>query len=296
MAEIIQRDGVWAFDGSTVRITPGLHRSVALFRQTYGEIAVPLEAVAGVVYEPERRRGRLRLRLREGSDPLLQATGGRLPDAADPYRLTVDLDRSGIAEYVAEEIRQSMLLEQTPKEPASAYLLPGPPVPVSVRSSDGTVSFDGTRVRIDWNDTSDRVKRATGPRIIDVGELVQVEWLPNSGYEDGFLRFVTRETVFSKLPPERDPFALDLWGSTRRDLLTALVATAVTARLPHPSTRANDHADRSGPAGTVTARPPAPDHHDTLLRRLRELGELHRGGVLTDEEFAATKAAVLRDF
>ncbi|MFF9777206.1 DUF4429 domain-containing protein [Streptomyces sp. NPDC013978] len=297
MAEIIQRDGVWAFDGSKVRITPGLHRSVALFRQTYGEIAVPLEAVAGVVYEPERKRGRLRLRLREGSDPLLQATGGRLPDAADPYRLTVDLDRSGIAEYVAEEIRQSMLLEQTPKEPARAYLLPGPPVPVSVRSSDGTVSFDGTRVRIDWNDTSDRVKRATGPRIIDVGELVQVEWLPNSGYEDGFLRFVTRETVFSKLPPERDPFALDLWGSTRRDLLTALVATAVTARLPHPSTRVNGHADRSGPeAGTVTARPPASDHHDTLLRRLRELGELHRGGVLTDEEFAATKAAVLRDF
>lgn len=294
MAEIIQRDGAWSFDGSTVRITPGLHRSVALFRQTYGEVAVPLEAVAGVVHEPERKRGRLRLLLREGSDPLLQATGGRLPDAADPYRLTVDLDRSGVAEYVAEEIRQSMLLEQTPKEPAKTYLLPGPPVPVSVRSSDGTVSFDGTRVRIDWNDTSDRVKRATGPRIIDIGDLVQVEWLPNSGYEDGFLRFVTRETVFSELPPERDPFALDLWGSTRRDLLTALVATAVTARLPHPSTRATDHVDRS--PETTTAPPPAADHHDVLLRRLRELGELHRDGVLTDEEFAATKAAVLRGF
>jgi hypothetical protein len=295
MAEIIQRDGTWAFDGSTVRITPGLHRSVALFRQTYGEIAVPLEAVSGVVYEPERKRGRLRLRLREGSDPLLQATGGRLPDAADPYRLTVDLDRSGIAEYVAEEIRQAMLLEQTPKEPATTYLLSGPPVPVSVRSSDGTVSFDGTRVRIDWNDTSERVKRATGPRIIDIGDLVQVEWLPNSGYEDGFLRFVTRETAFSKLPPEKDPFALDLWGSTRRDLLTALVATAVTARLPHPSTHAADHAARPRP--TEAAAPPqSAEHHDVLLRRLRELGELHRDGVLTDEEFAVTKAAVLRDF
>jgi hypothetical protein len=157
MAEIIQRDGSWAFDGSTVRITPGPHRSVALFRQTYGEVAVPLEAVSGVVYEPERKRGRLRLRLREGSDPLLQATGGRLPDEADPYRLTVDLDRSGVAEYVAEELRQALLLlEQIPKEPATAYLLPGPPVPVSVRSGDGTVSFDGTQVRIDWNDTSDR--------------------------------------------------------------------------------------------------------------------------------------------
>jgi hypothetical protein len=294
MAEIIQRDGTWAFDGTTVRITPGLHRSVPLFRQTYGEIAVPLEAVAGVVYEPERKRGRLRLRLREGADPLLQATGGRLPDPADPYRLIVDIDRSGVAEYVAEEIRHALLLDQIPKEPTKAYLLPGPPVPVSVRSSDGTVSFDGAQVRIDWADTSERVKRATGPRIVAVGDLVQVEWLPNSGYEDGFMRFVTRETVFSKLPPEKDPYALDLWGSTRRDLLTALVATAVTARLPHPSARGDgEFEDRPPRAATV---PPPADHHDVLLRRLRELGELHREGVLTDEEFTMTKKAVLRGF
>ncbi|MFF7642258.1 DUF4429 domain-containing protein [Streptomyces canus] len=299
MAEIIQRDGTWAFDGTTVRITPGLHRSVPLFRQTYGEVAVPLEAVAGVAFEPERKRGRLRMRLREGADPLLHATGGRLPDPADPYRLIVDVDRAGVAEYVAEEIRHALLLDQIPKEPTKTYLLPGPPVPVSVRSSDGTVSFDGTQVRIDWADTSDRVKRATGPRIIDVGDLVQVEWLPNSGYEDGFMRFVTRETSFSKLPPEKDPYALDLWGSTRRDLLTALVATAVTARLPHPSTRGElAHGDERAhrPRLAAAAVPPSADHHDVLLRRLRELGELHRDGVLTDEEFAMTKAAVLRGF
>ncbi|MFE4666362.1 DUF4429 domain-containing protein [Streptomyces sp. NPDC056716] len=305
MAEIIQRDGTWAFDGTTVRITPGLHRSVPLFRQTYGEITVPLEAVAGVVHEPERRRGRLRLRLREGADPLLQATGGRLPDAADPYRLAVDVDRTEVAEYVAEEIRQALLLDQIPKEPTGAYLLPGPPVPVSVRSSDGTVSFDGTRVRIDWSETTDRVKRATGPRIIDVMDLTQVEWLPNSGHEDGFLRFVTREAVFSKLPPEKDPYALDLWGSVRRDLLTALVATAVTARLPHPSTDregagAEDHPALRPPASAATSRryrdDPGADHHDVLLRRLRELGRLYRDGVLTEEEFTMTKAVVLRDF
>ncbi|MEU6594903.1 DUF4429 domain-containing protein [Streptomyces sp. NPDC046881] len=294
MAEIIQRDGTWAFDGSTIRITPGPHRSVPLFRQTYGEVAVPLEAVSGVVYEPERRRGRLRMRLREGADPLLQATGGRLPDAADPYRLTVDADRSGVAQYLAEEIRHALLLEQVPAGPTDGYLLPGPPVPVSVRSSDGTVSFDGGRVRIDWADTSDRVKRATGPRIIALGDLVQVEWLPNSGSGDGFLRFVTRETVFSKLPPERDPYALELWGSVRRDLLTALVATAVTARLPHPSTRAGG--PPGGPPRSPDGVPARDGRHDVLLRRLRELGELHREGVLTDEEFARTKAVILGDF
>ncbi|MER6708466.1 SHOCT domain-containing protein, partial [Streptomyces fumanus] len=46
------------------------------------------------------------------------------------------------------------------------------------------------------------------------------------------------------------------------------------------------------------AAPPAAaaveDDHDALLRRLRELGELHRDGVLTDEEFALAKQAVLK--
>ncbi|GGQ80929.1 DUF4429 domain-containing protein [Streptomyces asoensis] len=311
MAEIIQRDGTWAFDGTTVRITPGLHRSVPLFRRTYGEISVPLEAVAGVAFEPERRRGRLRMRLREGADPLLQATGGRLPDPADPYRLAVDVDRCGVAEYLAEEIRHALLLDEVPGEPTETYLLPGPPVPVSVRSSDGTVSFDGAQVRVDWADTSARVKRATGPRVVDVGDVVRVEWLPNSGYEDGFLRFVTRETVRSGLPAEKDPYALDLWGNVSRDLLTALVATAVTARLPHPfagaggkreAGRERGHVDGApvrGRGSTATAAAPAPNpagHHDVLLRRLRELGQLHRDGVLTDEEFARTKAVVLRGF
>ena len=82
MAEIIQRDGTWAFDGSTVRIPPGLHRSVPLFRQTYGEIAVPLEAVSSVVLEAERKRGRLRLRLREAPTPC-----SRRPAADCPTRL-----------------------------------------------------------------------------------------------------------------------------------------------------------------------------------------------------------------
>jgi hypothetical protein len=286
MAEIIQRDGTWAFDGTTVRITPGLHRSVALLRQTYGEISVPLTAVSGVAYEPERRRGRLRLTLREAADPLLQATGGRLPDTADPYRLAVDADRSGVAEYVAEEIRQALLLEQLPDGPADTYLVPGPAVPVSVRSSDGVVSFDGGRVRIDWSDTSDRVKRATGPRVIALDDLDGVDWVPNSGYEDGVLRFVLKDSAYAKLPPEKDPYALDLWGNARKDLLTALVAAAVTARLPHPST------PRDAPALPA----PLNSDHDVLLRRLRELGDLHRQGVLTDDEFATTKQVVLRDF
>ncbi|MDV9201832.1 SHOCT domain-containing protein, partial [Streptomyces sp. Wh19] len=54
----------------------------------------------------------------------------------------------------------------------------------------------------------------------------------------------------------------------------------------------------AAPEATAPAAPaPAPpgDDHDVLLRRLRELGELHRSGVLTDDEFAVAKQAVLKN-
>lgn len=69
----------------------------------------------------------------------------------------------------------------------------------------------------------------------------------------------------------------------------ALVAAAVVARLPHP--RAPRAPDAPAPAAPASA---AGDDHDVLLRRLRELGELHGAGILTDEEFTTAKQAVLK--
>jgi hypothetical protein len=76
MAEIIQRDGTWTFDGETLRLVPGRDKGVHLLRRTLGELTVPLQALAGVSFEHGKKSGRLRLRLRDGADPLLQATGG----------------------------------------------------------------------------------------------------------------------------------------------------------------------------------------------------------------------------
>ncbi len=64
-------------------------------------------------------------------------------------------------------------------------------------------------------------------------------------------------------------------------------STVRKARLPHPSSAAD------APAPRLPA-PGGGDDHDALLRRLRELGELHRSGVLTDEEFTLAKQAVLK--
>ncbi|MEU2437726.1 DUF4429 domain-containing protein [Streptomyces rubradiris] len=289
MADIIQKDGTWAFDGDALRITPGREKNVGLLRRELGELVVPLRALAGVFVEQGRKSGRLRLRLRDGADPLLRATAGRLAEPHDPYQLVVEPDRYGVAEYVADELRNALLLEGIPPGPVDEYLLPGPSLPVSASAGDGTASFDGERVRLEWNWKTEESKASAGSRTIPLADLTGVDWQPAAGLENGHLRFLVRGAPVD-VPPKYDPNAVELWGF-RKDPLMALVAAAVQARLPHPS------AAREG-AGRIPAQRAgereAGDDHDTLLRRLRELGELHRDGVLTDEEFTLAKQAVLK--
>ncbi|MET9829273.1 DUF4429 domain-containing protein [Streptomyces sp. NPDC006385] len=297
MAEILQKDGTWVFDGDALRLTPGRDKNVSLFRKALGELVVPLGALAGVSFEQGKRAGRLRLRLRDGADPLLHATGGRLTEPHDPYQLIVESDRYGVAEYVVDEVRQALLLDQVPADPVDAYLLPGPSVPLSVSAGDGTASFDGDQVRLEWNWKTEDAKAAAGTRTLALADIADVEWQPAVGLENGYLRFVVRNAR-TKTPPKYDPHCVELWGF-KKDPLMALVAAAVQARLPHPATATATAADvqdaRSRPPSASSApAAPAEDDHDALLRRLRELGELHRAGVLTDEEFTLAKQAVLK--
>jgi hypothetical protein len=248
MAEIIQRDGTWVFDGDALRLTPGRDKNVGLLRRTLGELVVPLGALAGISFEQGKKSGRLRLRLRDGADPLLHATGGRLTEPHDPYQLIVESDRYGVAEYFTDEVRNALLLDQVPSEPVDAYLLPGPSVPLSVSAGDGTASFDGEHVRLEWNWKTEDAKAAAGARSLPLAEITAVEWHPAVGLENGHLRFTVRGAP-TKTPPKYDPNAVELWGF-KKDPLMALVAAAVQARLPHPA------AGRRGDAPYGRRRPP----------------------------------------
>lgn len=291
MAEIIQRDGTWTFDGQTLRLVPGRDKNVSLLRKTLGELSVPVGALAGIAIEQGKKNGRLRLRLRDGADPLTQATGGKLADSSDPYQLTVEPDRYGVAEYLVDEVRNAMLLEQVPASPCDRYLLSGPSVPLSVSAGDGTASFDGEHIRLEWNWKTEDAKAAAGTRSIPLTEIAAVEWHPAAGLENGYLRFTVKNAP-TKAPPKYDPNSVELWGF-KKDPLMALVAAAVQVRLEHPAAPAPAAVEApAAPAAEPAAA--AADDHDALLRRLRELGELHQAGILTDEEFAVAKQAVLR--
>ncbi|MER5937903.1 DUF4429 domain-containing protein [Streptomyces sp. NPDC001928] len=283
MAEIIQKDGTWVFDGDALRLTPGRDKNVSLFRKTLGELVLPLGALAGVSFEQGKKAGRLRLRLRDGADPLLHATGGRLTEPHDPYQLIVESDRYGVAEYFVDEVRNALLLDEVPADPVDAYLVPGPSVPLSVAAGDATASFDGERVRLEWNWKTEDAKAAAGARSLALTDIAAVEWHPAAGLENGHLRFTVRNAP-TKAPPKYDPNAVELWGF-KKDPLMALIAAAVQARLPHPAAPV---------AAAAPQEDPVVQDHDALLRRLRELGELHRTGVLTDEEFTMAKQAVLK--
>lgn len=309
MAEITGRNGSWTFDGETLRVVPGLGRGVHPLRSSLGEVAVPLAAIAGVSFEQGRRGrrgGRLRLRLRDGADPLTRVVEGRLPDQADPYQLAVDTDRSGAAEYLVDEVRHALLWEEAPDTPCDRYLVPGPSVPRTASGTDGTASFDGERVRLEWNWMAESSKSAGGPRQFALSELAGVEWRPASGWASGGLRFLPNGPR-THAKPEHDPNCLLLWGvrQSRETGGSVLLAAAVQARLPHPSAGAAEPRPAARPA--LTDGPgdvdPAPDprpetasDHDALLRRLRELEELRRVGVLTEEEFHTAKKAVLARF
>jgi len=295
MAEIIQKDGTWVFDGDALRLTPGRDKNVSLLRKTLGELAVPLHSLAGVSFEQGRKSGRLRIRLRDGADPLLQATGGKLAEPNDPYLLNVESDRYGVAEYFVDEVRNALLLDEVPAGAVDRYLLPGPAVPLSVSAGDGTATFDGEHVRLEWNWKTEDAKAAAGPRSLAVADIAAVEWHPAVGLENGYLRFGVRHAP-TKAPPKYDPNSVELWGF-KKDPLMALVAAAVQARLPHPTAPATDVPPKELAAAapsTPDNAPPVEHDHDAQLRRLRELGELHQSGVLTDEEFALAKQAVLR--
>ncbi|NJP66431.1 DUF4429 domain-containing protein [Streptomyces spiramenti] len=307
MAEITQKDGRWSFDGTALRIVPGHGRGVHVLRTRLGEIVVPLATIAGVSHEAGRKRGRLRLRLRAGADPFTQATSGQLQDRADPYSLEVEAERAPLAEYLVDEVRNALLLDQVPADtPADRYLMPGPAVPLVLNGYDGKLHFDGERLRIEWGWATEEAKKAVGTRTIVLSDVEGVEWRRPS-WEDGGLRLVPRGPHVP-VKPSHDPFCVVTWGlrEARETAELAMMAAAITARLPHPHAVPGEAPAAEGERVALTkggtapeplpAPPGEPADHDALLRRLRELGELHQTGVLTDEEFSRAKQALLDRF
>ncbi|MBV2353785.1 DUF4429 domain-containing protein [Streptomyces sp. J2-1] len=272
---------VWEFgsDSVLIRYERGI-RTPKLF-QALGERRVPFAAIERVSLGPARR-GAVALRMvpRAGADPLAEAAAGQLGEGTDPYRLVLPAERAVPAEESAG--RLSGLLG--PPGPADGFLVAAPEPPLAFKAYDGKASFDGTTVRFRWSWTgASSEKWKAGDRSFAVADLGGVEWRASQARE-GHLRLLSRgeDPDAPHAPPDRNPAAIVFglgYGQVHESLpFAAAVLEAVRRRAPKaavPRQARRDPAD--------------------IAERIRHLGELHRSGLVTDEEFSSKKAELLAE-
>jgi hypothetical protein len=271
----------WEFESDSVliRYERGI-RSPKLF-QALGERRVPLAALSGVTLGAGKR-GTVVLRAepRPGADPLMEAAAGQLKEGSDPYRLVLPAERETLAEYYADELRAQL----TESGPAERHLVTAPEAPRHFKAYDGKASFDGSSVQFRWSWTgASSAKWKAGDQSFPVADLSGVEWRSPEVFE-GHLRLLHRDSAVEQpAQPDQDPatvvFGLG-YGPVHESLpFAAAVLAAVRAR---------------GPGAAVPATAGRRDPAD-IAERIRHLGELHRAGLVTDEEFSTKKAELLAE-
>ncbi|MET9777525.1 DUF4429 domain-containing protein [Streptomyces sp. NPDC006367] len=270
----------WEFESDSVliRYERGI-RTPKLF-QALGERRVPLEALAEVTLTPGRR-GTVVLRAvpRPGADPLMDAADGQLKEGCDPYRLVLPAERETLAEYYADELRG--LLSGPGR--AERFLVAAPETPLQFKAYDGKASFDGTTVTFRWFWTgASSAKWKAGDQSFPVAELGGVEWRSPEVF-DGYLRLLPRDGTPAVPQADQDPASVVFglgYGPVHESLpFAAAVLAAVRER---------------GAGTPVPVPAPRRDPAD-IAERIRHLGELHRAGLVTDEEFSTKKAELLAE-
>ncbi|MEU3183120.1 DUF4429 domain-containing protein [Streptomyces sp. NPDC006923] len=287
----------WEFESDSVliRFERGI-RTPKLF-QALGERRVPHEALSSVSLSAGKR-GTVVLHAvpRPGADPLMEAAAGQLKQGCDPYRLVLPAEREILAEYYADELRAALGRDggphiREPHEPAERYLVASPGPSLHFKAYDGKASFDGDLVSFRWFWTgASSAKWKAGDQSFPVRELHGVEWRSPEGF-DGHLRLLRREGHGPELsrPPQADHdpatvvFGLG-YGPVHESLpFAAAVLQAIQG------------AAASRPAVPVPAAASGRRDPADVADRIRHLGDLHRAGLVTDEEFTAKKAELLAE-
>jgi hypothetical protein len=153
---------------------------------------------------------------------------------------------------------------------------------VEVKGHNGTVIFDGDFVTIRRSGFMARATIGKGEKRIPLGSIAAVQWKPAGAMMNGFISFTLgggNET--------RSRFGSQTFDATKDENSVVFVKK----QMPEFDALRNEVeqaiASRHRPA---EAAPAAPDH----LAQLKQLSELRDAGILSEEEFSAKKAEILR--
>ena len=292
MEELRGHHGTWRIDDETVRIRFDSGRKVPTLFKSLGSCTVPMAAVREVEFDQgDRKHGwRLRLRLADGSDPYA-TLGAPGSDALTPLLLTGPHDNELVAEYHSDQIASSVryargtLTDEIDHREVARGLVGKPPL--QVRTAEGSASFDGARVRLQWDGwLASTAKDKEKSRTFQLSEIQAAEWHPPVDVTEGYLRIVLRGvTVPEASKIDHDFFSLASHGSKGSEE-TLLMAATLNAHIPFAAPQG------AGPAALGGGAPPD-DGSEAIIATIRELGRLHSEGLLTDEEFSAKKAQLL---
>ncbi|WP_030198773.1 DUF4429 domain-containing protein [Streptomyces sp. NRRL S-87] len=275
---------VWEFgsDSVVIRFERGI-RTPRLWG-ALGQRRVPYAALSDVTLTPGKRDTLVwRAVPRPGADPLVEAAAGQLRETGDPYRLVLPADRAEPAAGLAENLRSALGSDRD--EATNRFLVEPPEGPRQFKGYDARAAFDGSAVTLRWSRTgASSTKWKAGDQYVPLEALSGVEWRSPEA-PGGHLRLVRRggpAAGDATVPPDLDPDTV----------LFGMGGGAVHESLPFAA--AVLHAVRAkGPALPVAAVRPGRGDPADIADRIRHLGDLHRAGLLTDDEFTAKKAELL---
>lgn len=286
MEELRGHHALWRIDDETVRIRFDSGRKVPTLFKALGGAEVPLAAVREAdFYRGDRKHGwRLRLDLLPGLDPYTRP-GASARDVLTPLVLSGPHDTELVAEYVADKIRdlaryaRETLVGELDRTEVARALVARPPV--QARTAEGSASFDGEKVRLQWDGwLASTAKEKEKSREYRLAEIESVDWHPQVDVTEGYMRVVLRGVTLPEATSlENDFFTLASHGSKGAEE-TFLMAATINAYI-----------------GDAPAAPALeggePGGAEEVFAKIRELGRLHAEGLLTDQEFADKKAELL---
>ncbi|MFB7913235.1 DUF4429 domain-containing protein [Streptomyces sp. NPDC056061] len=325
----------WEFDTDSVliRFERGI-RTPRLF-QSLRERRVPHAALSSVTLTPGKRGTVvLRAVPRPGADPLLEVAAGQLKDGYDPYRLVLPAERETLAEYYADELRALLGPDAAEPAERFLVAAPEAPLQFKAYDGRAGFDGERVSFRWFWTGAS-TAKWKAGDQTFPVTELSGVEWRspeaingylrllprrtegaapmpgpvscldvnavadegsggggePAAGLGTGPGRDVAGPAVAGPVRSARadqDPAAVVFglgYGPVHESLPFA-AAVLESVRRKQPAHAAATAAAMTGPG----RRDPA-----DIAERIHHLGELHRAGLVTDDEFSAKKAQLLAE-